>query len=809
MGLHYASREQVAQLDVFTARLGPMYSGGGGDAGSLSAPAMLAGLSKRLAQSGAEGQAAREEFDRLAASLAAELAEPPQHRSVWPAEDSFAQLAQLDSRHLLSSDGRLGFLLLRIKQSEGRFDGGTQAIDELRRLIAATQARHPEVKLGLTGMPVLENDEMRTSQDDMLRATLLSLVGVAALFVAGFGGLRHPLMTVAALLLAMAWSFGYVTLLIGHLNILSVSFGVILIGLGIDFGIHYVARYLQLRQTIDHAGDALVKTASSVGPGVVTGGLTTALAFCTCAMTRFTGIAELGVIAGGGILLCILAAILVLPAMIMLSDARRAGAKYPSPLPLDLVLNPLLKRPWHVLAGGLVVIAVVGAGAINLRYDHNLLNLQPKGIESVRVEEKLLAHSDRSVWFALSMADSPQELRERKAQFEQLPTVDRIEEIVSLLPAEDAEKSAAIERIAGRLAALPEAPPQPAAPDARQTMLALAALNQPAAEGASPAAAAPLLAEIGARVQALGPEAAAARLAAWQQRTTAELWQRLSALREIASAEPPVLADVPPSLSTRFVGKHGRYLMKVYARGAVWDMDALARFVGDVSRIDPEITGHPVQTYHASRQMQTSYIHAAIYSLLALLIVLMVDFRSVRYSLLAVAPMLLGLLLMFGLMGLFDIPLNPANMIVLPLILGIGIDDGVHVVHDFRRQEGPYRLSGSTATAVLITSATTVAGFGSMMIVAQHQGLRSLGQVLTIGVLCCLATSLLPLPAALALLSRRRQTAEQAAQPATTLEPASTPESAPPPLTALRRARSEPAEAATSPLAETPRRRAG
>ena len=114
-----------------------------------------------------------------------------------------------------------------------------------------------------------------------------------------------------------------------------------------------------------------------------------------------------------------------------------------------------------------------------------------------------------------------------------------------------------------------------------------------------------------------------------------------------------------------------------------------------------------------------------------------------------------GLLMLFGLMGLLNIPLNPANMIVLPLILGIGIDDGVHVVHDFRRQAGRYRLSSSTATAVLITSLTTMVGFGSLM-TAHHQGLQSLGRVLTIGVICCLLSSVVILPALLCWLTRDR-----------------------------------------------------
>jgi predicted RND superfamily exporter protein len=151
--------------------------------------------------------------------------------------------------------------------------------------------------------------------------------------------------------------------------------------------------------------------------------------------------------------------------------------------------------------------------------------------------------------------------------------------------------------------------------------------------------------------------------------------------------------------------------------------------------------------------MQESYIHAAVYSLLAVAIVLMLDFRNIVHSLLAMLPMGLGLVQLLGLLGWLDIPLNPANMIVLPLILGIGIDDGVHVVHDFLQQSDGYQISASTATGVFLTSATTMIGFGSMMI-ASHAGLRSLGQVLTLGVFCCLASSVLVLPVILSRIGR-------------------------------------------------------
>ena len=764
-GLHYVSREELEQTERFLSQFDPVLSG---DWSQLGLGKITGGINYRLGKLGERRDgtlpdetvpaAAEAELSCLADSLLAALSPGSAYLSPWPRIGRWSvSTDQFDSEYLLSNEGRLGFVLLRLSDTGQQFLRGSRAINDLRRLIARIQAKHPAILIGLTGLPVMETDEMCASQQDMLLASVVSLLGVACLFVAGFGGLQFPLLAVTALLLAMAWSFGYITLAVGHLNILSISFGVILIGLGIDFGIHFVARYLQVRPTMQHSDDALVQTATSIGPGIVTGGVTTAIAFFMAGLTDFTGIAELGIIAGGGILLCVVSALVVLPVMIYLAQRHQAASLTPDPLQVVWCIAPLMKLPRSIVIVAFLLTLAAAAGVRDLRYDHNLLNLQPIGLESVDLERKLLSETDESVWFALSIAETPEELLARKRRFLELSSVAGTEEIVSRLPADDERKREIIARVQRRLAILPRRPPLiPVIRPEKLRRLLADTENLLPVRGPSAGKIRAQLRQVRERLHRIPPTECFALLTDYQQRLADDLLGRFETLQSVANAQPPQLSDLPESLVTRFVGKHNRHLLKIYGRDDIWNMDALETFVRQIQSVDLKATGKPLQTYYASRQMQQSYIHAALYALVAVMTVLFLDFRSIRYSLLVLLPTALGMLQMFGLLGWLDIPLNPANMIVLPLVLGIGIDDGVHVVHDFRCQRGRYRLSSSTATAVLITSLTTMIGFGSLMI-AGHQGLRSLGRVLTIGVSCCLFTSIVALPALLTWLTRNRQ----------------------------------------------------
>ncbi len=764
-GLHYLAPAELSQIDRFLEESEPILDGGWGQ---LKVGTMVGGLASQMVLGSPRGAPAPREaptavLERYAESLVAGLDAagrrgddaPAEFVSPWPPMPaSLSTLRDLSSDQLLAKEGRMGFVLLRLVKSNAGFAGASEATDELRRLIGLVAARHPSATIGLTGLPIMEDDEMRASQTSMVWASVISMVAVVVIIVAGFGGVRHALMANGVLMIGMGWAFAWATATVGHLNILSVTFTVTMIGVGIDYGTYYVGRYLEALRRGLPCEEALLETSAAVGPGILTGAVTTSVAFFAAALTSFVGVAELGLIAGGGILLCCAAELLVLPALLAIVDRGPLGRRIPEPVPVHRWLEPVVRHPRLVAMASVAATFAIVSGLHDLRYDHNLLNMQPEGLESVEVERKLLEECDQSVWYALSMADSREELLERKRQLVLLPTVERVDEIASLVPADEELKRPLIERIRERLSTLPERPPEIPLDrlDALGETLAWAQAEASKRPGALRTAW--HLERARDSLRHMGPADCYQALAGFQQRSAGDLVSRLHALAAVSDPEPPGLDDLPPSLVERFVGQSGKHLLKIYGRGDIWNFDALERFVQDVRTVDPRATGNPLQAYEASLEMKRSYEQAALYALVVILAVLWFDFRNLRQALLASLPLAMGMGQTFGLMGLLGIDLNPANLIGVPLVLGIAVDYGVHIVHDALERPGPYRISPSTANSVLVDALTTILGFGALMI-ASHRGLESLGRLLTLGVTTCTVTSLVFLPALLRLVPAR------------------------------------------------------
>lgn len=763
----------------------------------------------------------------LSTSMSRFLADQSDFRSPWPSIVPVNERMRERSQeviYLLNQSGTMGFLKVFPVHQENGFDGATNAIEKMRTLIGEVAAQNPEAKISLTGIPVLENDEMRKSQADMINASIISCFGVGLLLFIGFRGFRHPILALIMLSAGMAWAFGYTTLTIGHLNILSVSFAVILIGLGIDFGIHYMSRYIELRHGGKDLEPALLTTSRTVGTGIVTAAITTALAFYCAGLTPFLGIAELGFIGGGGILLCALATFIVLPALLSRADKNVEVKQMPTPFQGVWLQKLIMRFPRGVAICSLSVIAFCACQMIQktdqgwssrVVYDYNLLNLQAAGLESVEVQKRIFNDAQNSLLFAVSVADNPDEARALRKKFEALPTVHHVEELASRVPSHSSrETNLLVQSFRAQLGHLPEEVPlvrrlNPSSigRNLEQIYLLLSRYKHPTAQ-----ATARLLDQFLNRFESMTLRQQSRFLNEFQYRTTASLLHQFKALRGASDPAPVRFSDLPRSLTSRFVSAEGKWLIQVYPRDHIWEIGPLEEFVKEVRSVDPDVTGTPLQNYEASQQIKVSYKTASIYALAVICVVLLIGYLSrhhaamslipsmvlagctwfilynrgtpvsieaaigmflimcvgvafvldrpgVSHMFLTMLPPVVGGMVMFGILAMTSINLNPANLIVLPLILGIGVDDGVHVVHDFRMKKGAYKTSPSTINAIVLTSLTSMIGFGSMM-VATHRGLYSVGLVLVIGVACCLFVSLVTLPALLTWISNRSQTTD-------------------------------------------------
>jgi hopanoid biosynthesis associated RND transporter like protein HpnN len=705
----------------------------------------------------------------LSRSAKATLDNPKDYRNPWhslvPATPEQAEL-MAEPQYFFSGDGTLAFLLTRPIVQEGSFTAAEASVKGMAEIVASTRAAYPDLEVGMTGLPVLETDEMTASQQDTQTASWLALVGVGALYFVVFRGFRYPLLTMATLLVGTAWAGGWLTLTVGHLNILSATFAMMLIGMG-DYGVLWVTRYEQDRSTGLGVIAAMRATAASVGPGILTAGAGTALAFFAAMLADFQAVAELGWIAGSGVLLCALACFTVMPALLVITDRRcvvdasvTLEASHAAWLPL------LARKPRWVICFSVALTLIVGYSAFKVHYDHNLLHLQAHGLESVQWEQKLIERTAGASWHALSSTTSQKEALALKARYEQLPEVARVVELASLIPLEQEKKKEQLVDIQYRLRRLPdrgtEIPhPYPDPTELKKELVVLIGQLQPLAD-VSPE---PLLHELRRilvalrdKIEDVSPRLAETRLQEFERRLTADLIDDLHHLRAASKPGAITLADLPGDFRERYMSPNGKWLLRVFAKESLWEFGPLEHFCKQIQTVDSEATGKPFTTMEGLKGMKNGFLWAGVYALGAIVIVLILDFRRPKHILAALAPLGMGVLITLGIMGICGLSLNPANMIAFPLILGVGVDNGVHVLHDFLSRRGDdkrYLLSHTIGQGIFVAALTTILGFGVLMI-SRHQGLFGLGFILTLGVTCCMVSALVFLPAVLRVSSKRR-----------------------------------------------------
>lgn len=618
----------------------------------------------------------------------------------------------------------------------------SEQVEAIRAAARTEAAAFPEFRVGITGRPALEADEMRTTDRDTTLTEIAALTTVFMALVGVLGSVRLAVAAAVSLLVGIGWTFGFATISLGELNLLSIVFLIALIGIGMDYLVQFLARYRAEVGRHATPRDLWATVFDQVAAPVTTACLGASGAFLVALLGDFKGAADLGLIAGVGLLLCLLSGYTVLPALLTLFPfpARRhyklaeADAPIPPPPP------PARRRSRQLVIPILWLLTVLATLPLTtrIRFDPGLIGLQAPNLESVELVHKL------ETWSAIALSSDLDSLRPLRDALADAPTVAGTESIL------DAHDNAAFLNGPGKLPEINWSTPSPITPAALSTLATRAAA---AADRLGPPAADPLrrfAAELSG-VPESRAESAAARLSAWQTAFVAQL------RTELANLSPPPLdlAAIPQELRGHYISPSGHFALYIYPRADLWDRDNLAAFVREVEARaaavpgSPPITGIAPNIYHSTGAIERSFYLTTLYALALVVFLVLLDMRRVGHTLMAVSVLALGLPLLAAIMAVAGIPWNFANFFGLPILIGAGHEYGVFLVHRYREaRRDPSRTWGrwdASDNALLLCATITISAFGFFWILASHRGLKSLGLIMALGTACIYLAGLLVL----------------------------------------------------------------
>jgi len=645
-------------------------------------------------------------------------------------------------------------------------------IEAVREAAAALAPEGSGVRVRLTGYPVLNHEEfIGLARDTGLAGALSFLLIVAVLWVA-FHSPRIVAAAAATLVLGFLWTAGYAALAVGRLNPVSIAFAVLFLGLGIDFTIHLGMGVVDAVRGGADAARGAVRAARHTGTALVLCGATTAIGFLAFLPTDYRGVTELGVISAGGMLVIVFLTLTVFPVLVAWAlgprerervRARRAVA----------IRFPVPRRPGMVVAVALALGVAAAASVPRIDLETNVVSLRNPDTESVRAFRDLLEADRATPWYLDALAP---DLASAEALADELQTLPEVRAAVTLRDYVPRDQEIRLEMLSdlALLLDVPPAPPGVRHPATAESQLAalrelVHVLDAPelAAASSDLARSARLLRErlreLIARVER-DPRPAAA-LERLEEDLLGGLPALLDRLHASFAIEPVTRDDLPATLVRRMLAPDGRARVQVFPAEDLDDEAAMARFVEAVRERWPEITGLPVNLIDSAAVTWRSLREAVVFAVLAVSALLLALWRRPGEVVLAVAPLLVAMLVTAATSVWLGVSLNFVNICVLPLVLGIGADSGIHLVHRARATGGDERalLESTTARAVFYSALTTLSSFGTLLL-SDHRGVASLGELLLVGMLLTLAANLVVLPSLLAL-RRRRSEGRRAGSP--------------------------------------------
>ncbi len=619
---------------------------------------------------------------------------------------------------------------------------GEKANDYIRAAAAEQKlASRYNVNIRLTGSVALSDEEFASVAEGMSVALIGSIILIALILYFTLRTWRIIIPIFITLFAGLAITTALALVMVKSLNLISVAFAVMFTGIAVDFGIQFGVRYRDARLEVRDLAGAMRRAATLIAVPLLLAALSTACGFFSFIPTSYRGVAELGLIAGSGMLIAFVLNITLLPALLRFTqpgpEREAVGFKWTKPVDEYLVQNrTTILRVFAVAFIGCSILCIF------LPFDFDPLNLKNRKSESVAAMFELMADKDTTPYSIDILAENEAAAEALADKLSALKEVDKVLTLKSYVPAQQEDKIALLKDTGSLLAtsfAMP-AKPAPTMPEAQHS----------AAELLNKMSAAP----------PLGPEAAAladqlarfAKLDDANYKLLAEnmrdaIAAKLADIKERLDPQPVNMDQISETLRSEWIAPTGQARLEVYPKGDAHDRNTLRAFVAAVKNIAPGATGVPVSIQESAATIKGAFIEAAIYSVVLILGLLLILLRSLRHAFFVLAPLLIATALTLGTITLFNFPINLANIISLPLLLGLGVSYSIYFVV-FWLQGYDQPLQSGMARAVLASAATALVAFGSLSL-SNHPGTASMGLLLSLSLFYVLFTTFLFLPALL------------------------------------------------------------
>lgn len=638
------------------------------------------------------------------------------------------------------------------------------AIDAAAADLGLDQA--PGVEIRLTGNPVLNHEEMIGLAWDIGGGGVFCFMLVTGFLYFAFRSWRLVIASIVTLLVGLIWTGAFAAAAIGELNMISIAFAILFIGLGVDFAIHFGMAFASERRQHDLPTEAaLHKAVDGIGASLVLCGFTTSIGFLVFLPAEYRGVAELGAIAGAGMFIILILTLTLFPALLASWLRIPDDVKIAAPARVDQALVRHVARMPRMVCGVALLAGVASIPLLfELRFDAHVIEMRDPSTPSVQAFRDLLADSDTSPWYVNVMAPDLDAARAIAERLEALPEVGRTVSLLSYVPEDQEEKMAILEDLAFLLEAPPRLDETPPEYSVEEQITALRELRDVLHDAERPEDDIAIvmsldgleirLSDFLVRVESEDDPAQA--LKDFRDILLDRLPYAMERFRNSLSVDPIELANLPPELVRRMLAPDGTARVQAFPAEELQDYDSLKRFADAVLALVPTASGIAPNLVDFGEATARSFRVALISAAVAISLLLFLLWRRPGDVALVLSTLALGSILTCASMVLLGMSFNFANILVLPMLFGIGVDSGIHLVHRARYDaEHPEEASGSlvetsTAGAVFYSAMTTTLSFGTLALSA-HKGMQGLGIMLTIGMFWTVVANLIVLPALLVL----------------------------------------------------------